>query len=82
MNHISDQEMRALTNQASGGPWEARENDAEFIAAARQWIPDALNRLNQIRALIDPTKATPGSTAHKILQTLNNTQNQPTSKEH
>lgn len=32
--------------------------------------PDALNQLDQIRQLIDPTKAIPGSTAHKILQIL------------
>lgn len=46
------------------------EVDADFIAAAREWVPDTLNRLDRIRALIDPTKATPGSTAHKILQIL------------
>lgn len=81
MNHISDQEMRALTNQASGGPWEAREddlteiwkveydqehryliaeiggaewnseNDAEFIAACREWVPGAVRRLKAVREL-------------------------------
>lgn len=51
-----------------------QQDDARFIAASRQWVPDAIRRLDAIRELIDPSKAVKGSIASKILKILDGEQ--------
>ena len=46
-----------------GGPPKFDTADAQFIAATREWVPAALNRLNSIRELHAPaTSAKTGET--------------------
>lgn len=50
---VHDQEQRWLIAQIGGGDWNAK-NDAAFIAASREWVPDALTRFAAIRELHQP----------------------------
>ncbi|MSS84508.1 hypothetical protein FYJ24_06965 [Actinomycetaceae bacterium WB03_NA08] len=46
-----DQEQQWLIAEVGGGDWNAK-NDAEFIAACRDWVPEALKRLEAIEAVL------------------------------
>lgn len=79
---ISDQEMREYADKANddiGILYDMRVDEWELtcdkptmqmVQQSLQWVPDALDRLDRIRALIDPSKAVKGSVASKILQIL------------
>lgn len=71
---VYDQEQRWLIAQIGGGDWNAK-NDAAFIAGSREWVPEALDRLDAVREyataliqVIDHMQASIGYDILKILE--------------